>query len=105
MYLIQMEIIYESGVLKARKEIMMIQPQKDEITNKLNKFINNEITREEIARWASEFIVNDDNVEVTNIEAWRYLVKVSAISEMIAPEEYFYSLEDIKAWIEESNEY
>lgn len=82
---------------------MRQQPKREEITNKIKKCINNEITREEVATWASDFIVNDDNVEVNDIEAWQYLVKVSGISEMIEPEEYFYSIEDIEGWLEESN--
>ncbi|NLK96355.1 MAG: DNA-binding protein [Clostridiales bacterium] len=83
----------------------MIQPKRDEITNKLKKIINNEITREEVGRWALEFIRNDDTVEVKDIEAWHYLVSVSSIDEMIAPNEYLYSIEDIEGWIAENNEY
>lgn len=51
----------------------MLQPKRNEITNKLKMIINNEITREEVARWAFGFITSDDNVEVTDIEAWHYL--------------------------------
>lgn len=83
----------------------MIQPKRNEITNKLKKVIDNEITREEVGSWALEFIRNDDNVEVKDIKAWHYLVLVSSIDEMIAPDEYLYSIEDIEGWIEESNEY
>lgn len=81
----------------------MIQPKKEEITNKLKKIINKKMTREEVARWAFTFIENDEYIEVTDIEAWHYLVRVSGISEMIAPEQYFYSIEDIEDLIEESN--
>ena len=98
-----MGIIQEVGFLKNRKEIIMIQPKTDEITNKLKKIIDNEITREDVGRWALEFIRNDDDVEVEDIKAWHYLVAVSSIDEMIAPDEYLYSIEDIECWIEESN--
>ena len=81
----------------------MIQPKTDEITNKLKKIIDNEITREDVGRWALEFIRNDDDVEVEDIKTWHYLVAVSSIDEMIAPDEYLYSIEDIECWIEESN--
>ncbi|MGL5149650.1 MAG: hypothetical protein ACRC7N_03640 [Clostridium sp.] len=84
---------------------MMIQPRKDEITNKLKKIIDNKITREDVGRWALEFIRNDDNFEVQDVKAWHYLVAVSGIDEMIAPDEYLYSIEDIEYWIEESNKY
>lgn len=83
----------------------MIQPKADEITNKLKKIIANEVTRENVGRWALEFIKNDDNIEVKDIKAWHYLVAVSSIDEMISPDEYLYSLEDIECWIEESNGY
>ncbi len=82
----------------------MIQPRKDEITNKLKKVINNEITREEVGTWAYDFISNDENVEVNDLEAWHYLVSISVIDIMIAPNKYLYSIEDIEAWIE-SDEY
>lgn len=81
----------------------MIQPKREEITNKLKKIIDSKITREEVGSWALEFIRNDDNVEVKDIEAWHYLVSVSSVDEMISPDEYLYSIEDIKGWIEESN--
>ena len=83
----------------------MIQPKRDEIINKLKKVIDNEITREEVGRWASDFIRNDYNIEVKDINAWHYLVSVSSVDEMISPDEYLYSIEDIENWIEESNKY
>lgn len=80
----------------------MQQPKADEITNKLNEVINHKTTKEEVGRWALAFIVNDDNVEINDIKAWQYLVTVSGVDEMIAPDEYLYSDEDIKEWIEEN---
>lgn len=81
----------------------MVQPKMDEITNKLRLVIDNKITREEVGTWALEFIKNDDNVEGDDIKAWHYLVSISCIDEMIAPDEYLYSIDDIESWIEESN--
>ena len=78
----------------------MQQPKADEITNKLNEVIVQKTTREEVGQWALEFIVNDDNLEINDIKAWHYLVTVSSVDEMIAPDEYLYSIEDIKEWIE-----
>lgn len=80
----------------------MIQPTKDEITNQLKKVIAHEITREEVGAWAFAFITNDDDVEVNDIEAWHYLVSVSDIDLMIAPDQYLYSIKDIEALIEEN---
>lgn len=78
----------------------MQQPKAVEITNKLNKVIDQKTTREEVRQWALEFIMNDDNLEINDIKAWHYLVTVSSVDEMIAPDEYLYSIEDIKEWIE-----
>ena len=80
----------------------MQQPKADEITKKLNEVLGRKTTREEVGRWALAFIVNDDNVEINDIKAWQYLVAVSGVDEMIAPDEYLYSAEDIKEWIEEN---
>lgn len=80
----------------------MTQPTKDEITNHLKKVIAHEITREEVGAWAFTFIANDDNVEVNDVEAWHYLLSVSDIDLMIAPHQYLYSTQDIKALIEEN---
>ena len=81
----------------------MVQPTVYEITNRLNEIINNKITREDVGRWALEFIKNDDYIEIENIEAWHYLVIVSSIDEMITPDEYLYSIKDIECWIQERN--
>lgn len=81
---------------------MLRQPKREEITNKLKEIIDGKTTREEVAGWAFEFIINDDNVEVSHIKAWHYLVSVSGVGEMIASEQYIYSIEDIKELIETS---
>lgn len=80
----------------------MQQPKADEITNKLNEVIDYKTMREEVGQWTLEFIMNDDNIEINDIKAWHYLVTVSSVDEMIAPDEYLYSDEDIKEWIEEN---
>lgn len=84
--------------------LIMIQPGRDEITSQLKKVIRNEITREEVGAWAYDFISNDDTVEINDIEVWHYLVSISVIDIMIAPNKYLYSIEDIESWIEENNE-
>lgn len=79
---------------------MRIQPKTDEITYRLKQVINNEMTREEVGKWALELIRDDENIEINDIKAWHYLVSVSSIDEMIGPNEYLYPIEDIKGWIE-----
>ena len=102
-----MEDIQEVGFLKNknREVIIIIQPKREEITNKLKEIINGEITREEVGTWALEFIRNDSSIEVRDIDAWHYLVLISSVDEMIALDEYLYSIEDIKEWIEKSNKH
>lgn len=77
----------------------MIQPTAEEITEKCKQVLNHQITRESAAQWAFWFIENEDAVEISDIKAWHYLVAVSGIDEMTAPNEYLYSVEDIKEWM------
>ena len=73
----------------------MNQPTKEEITQKINSFLIGISTREDISKWAYSFIANDDCV-IDDIEAWYYLVDISMIDEMIYPNIYLYSIEDIQ---------
>lgn len=78
----------------------MLQPSRKMITHKLLKVIYGELSREEVSDWAFKYIENDNEVEVTDIDAWHYLVSVSCIAEMIPPGIYLYSIEDIKTWLQ-----
>lgn len=50
------------------------------------------------------FIKNDDNIKVSDINAWHYLVSASSVDEMITPGKYLYSFQDIEEWIEENKD-
>ena len=80
----------------------MTQPKPAEITNRLKDVIDGKRTREEVGRWALEYIIHDADIEITDVNAWHELVSVSSIDEMTAPNVYLYSVEDIQEWIEKS---
>lgn len=82
----------ESGI----KEISMKQPTKGEITHKVKMFLDGKSNREDIGSWAFNFIRNDDQIIIDDVEAWHYLVEISYIGEMIAPGEYLFAKEDIE---------
>lgn len=79
----------------------MEQPTKIEIDNKLNELIEERILREDISEWALYYIRNDENIEIVDLNAWRYLVAISNVDEMISPNNYLYAIEDIQQWMKE----
>ncbi len=79
----------------------MTQPSREEITERLKKVLTHELSREAVGEWAQELLARDEQVEITDLEAWHYLVTVSGIDLMTAPEEYLYAPEDIQEWMEE----
>lgn len=79
------------------------QPTKQEITSKLNDVIMGQISREDVSKWAMEYIRNDGNVYIEDLNLWHYLVAISKIDEMLSPNEYLYDECDISKFIEEYN--
>ena len=75
----------------------MNQPTKKEITKKVELVLSGKLTREELYQWANEFIRNDDSICINDIDAWHYLVEISNLDEMIAPEEYLFNEDDIRS--------
>ena len=82
----------------------MKQPTKQEITNKLNDVLMGRISREKVSDWAMEYIRNDEDVYIEDVNSWHYLVAISNIDEMISPTEYLYNECDIAKFIEEYKE-
>ena len=78
----------------------MKQPTKQEITKKLNEVIMGRISREDVSEWAMEYIRNDGDVYIENVNSWHYLVAISNIDEMLSPNEYLYNECDIAKFIE-----
>ncbi len=74
----------------------MKQPTREEITQKIQLVLNEKITRESVYEWAQNYIRNDDIIELEDIDAWYYLIAISNIDEMIAPNDYLFDKEDIQ---------
>ena len=68
----------------------MLMPTKDEIKEKLELLLKKDISREEISNWAMSYIINDEIIQNFNDLLWDYLVDISFIGEMIAPNTYLY---------------
>lgn len=81
--------------------ICLKQPTTQEITNKLNDILMGRISREKVSDWAMEYIRNDEDVYIKDVNSWHYLVAISNIDEMISPTEYLYNEYDIAKFIEE----
>lgn len=79
----------------------MKQPTKQEITKKINDVIIGRISREDVSEWAMEYIRNDGDVYIEDLNSWHYLVAISKIDEMLSPNEYLYDDSDIAKLIEE----
>ena len=79
----------------------MKQPKKQEITQKLNDVIMGRISREDVSEWAMEYMRNDGEIYIENVDAWHYLVAISNIDVMLSPKEYLYNESDIVKLIEE----
>ncbi len=89
--LMVVEIISESGE-------KMGQPTKEEIINKLNMILQGKLSREDVADWASEYVMQDEPNIVDDI-VWDFLQVVSGVDLKDSPEEYLHVEQDIKDWI------
>ena len=74
----------------------MKQPTREEIAQKINMVLDGSITRESVCRWAVDYIRNDDQICIDDLEAWHYLVEISDIDEMIGPNDYLFNEDDIQ---------
>ncbi|PAD10206.1 hypothetical protein CHH78_02505 [Shouchella clausii] len=76
----------------------MEEPTKKEIIDKLELVLQNKLTKEEVADWASKYVMTDDH-PVNDLTVFRFLKTVSGLDTLLGPEEYMYDDEDIKDWI------
>ncbi|PAF15109.1 hypothetical protein CHH59_05520 [Shouchella clausii] len=76
----------------------MREPAKQEIIDKLELVLQNKLTKEEVADWASKYVVTDD-YPVTDLTVFRFLKTVSGLDTLLAPGEYMYDDGDIKNWM------
>lgn len=74
----------------------MKQPTREEITQKINMVLDGRITRESVCKWAVDYIRNDDQICIDDLEAWHYLVEISDIDEMIGSNDYLFNEDDLQ---------
>lgn len=81
----------------------MNQPTREEITQKIERVLRGGLTREAVCEWAADFIKNDAQICIDDLEAWHYLVAISNIDEMIGADEYLYNEDDIRDSVKKYN--
>lgn len=86
-----MGIILESGE-------KMRQPTREEIIDKLKMILLGKLTREEVADWASEYVMQDEP-NISDETVWELLQIVSGVDLKDSPDEYLHVEQDIIDWI------
>ncbi|MFP7284757.1 hypothetical protein SFC15_00845 [Shouchella clausii] len=76
----------------------MNEPTKKEIINKLELVLKNQLTREEVTDWASEYTMQE-KYDVSDMEVWKMLMTVSGLDLQDSPGEYLHNDDDIRDWI------
>ncbi|GAC43915.1 hypothetical protein [Paenibacillus popilliae] len=76
----------------------MKQPTKEEVLSKLLSILQGSLTREEVADWASEFVMQDEP-SVTDEVVWDLLKIASGVDIKASPDEYLHIEQDIMNWI------
>ena len=79
----------------------MKQPTISEITKQIQRYINGELSRENVSDWAYTYIKNDKLIEEFDSKAWDYLMTVYGMDLLVSPTVYLHSLNEIKDWIKE----
>ena len=77
----------------------MRQPTKEEIISKLELILQGTISREEVADWASEYVMQVEP-NITDEIVWELLQIVSGVDLKDSPDEYLHVEQDIKDWID-----
>lgn len=78
----------------------MGQPTKEEIINKLKLILQEKLSREEVADWASVYVMQDEP-NISDETVWELLKVVSGVDLLDSPDEYLHVEQDIKDWIDE----
>ncbi|KZM57252.1 DNA-binding protein [Aeribacillus pallidus] len=76
----------------------MKQPTKEEIINKLKMILQGKLTLEEVADWASKYVMQDEP-NISDETVWELLQIVSGIDLKDSPDEYLHVEQDIIDWI------
>jgi hypothetical protein len=76
-------------------------PDRATVRSYLKDLITEKRSCEEVAEWASHFILGDyDHIEVTDGPAWQMLITLSGADLKASPTEYLYVKEDFEDWME-----
>lgn len=77
-----------------------MQPTKEELLSRFEFILQGEISREEVADWASEYVMQD-SPNVTDETVWELLILACGIDLKNSPDEYLHDEQNIKDWIKE----
>lgn len=77
-----------------------MQPTKEEVLSRFEFILQGEISREEVADWASEYVMHD-SPNVTDETVWELLILACGIDLKNSPDEYLHDEQNIKDWIKE----
>jgi hypothetical protein len=76
----------------------MRQPTREEIIDKLKMILLGKLTREEVADWASEYVMQDEP-NIPDETVWELLQIISGVDLKDSPDEYLHVEQDIIDWI------
>ncbi len=79
-------------------------PGRGEIIQRLEALIKGDCSRDEVADWAVEWIINDGSgrdYPILDEEAWELLKVVAAADFKDSPSSYYYDEKDFADWIQE----
>lgn len=77
-----------------------MQPTKEEILSRFKLILQGRISREDVADWASEYVMQD-SPDVTDETVWDLLLIACGVDLKDSPDEYLHDEQNIKDWIEE----
>lgn len=77
-----------------------MEPTKEEVLNRFKLILQGTMSREEVADWASEYVMQD-SPDVTNETVWDLLLIACGVDLKDSPDEYLHDEQNIKHWIKE----
>lgn len=77
-----------------------MEPTKEEILNRFKLILQGTMSREEVADWASEYVMQDCP-NVTDETVWDLLLIACGVDLKDSPDEYLHDEQNIKDWIKE----
>ena len=89
--------------MRAAKEFRHQVPSRKEVADRIDAILSGELSRAEVAGWASEYIVYDEPQiypAVSDPVVFEALEKLMGADLMNAPSEYLHDEQNIKSWLE-----